>query len=136
MHFNCIQSQRGRAPGSRGEGFADAIEASGIELFGWNLAVFLRHGRWRVRLPSPFGNRDLLTTIPWNIARCLAARVSQLNGDTNLRVAPDRGDYARNGCLSVVIPDTEAARRDAAGGFNGGCLYAQQGRARDGQGAG
>ncbi len=61
--------------------------------------------------------------------------MGQLHGDTDLRVAPDRGDYARNGCLSVVIPDAETARRDAAGGFNGGCLYAQHCGARHGQAA-
>jgi hypothetical protein len=61
--------------------------------------------------------------------------MSQLDGNTGLRKTPDGCNDARNGGLTVVIPDSQASGRDPTGGFDGSCLDEDHGGARHRQAA-
>ena len=82
------------------------------------------------RLPAALGERDLLAAIPRPVARSLAAGMGELHRDRDLRMLAHRGQDRLQRRFGGVVPQAEAARRDAADRLHMGGLDAEHRRAR------
>ena len=122
---------------SRSARLADATNASrmrakpgGIERQRRDFAFLVRHRRRRLRLPAAFGNRNLLPAVPRRVARRLAAGMRELHRHGDLGMLAHRGEDRLQRGFGGVVPQAEAARRDAADRFDVGGLDAEHRGAR------
>ena len=100
---------------------------------GARLALLVRHGGRADRLPAAFGLRDQLPAVPWHVARTLAAGMGELHRDRGLRMLAHRGEDRLQRRFGGVVPQPEAARRDAADILDMGRLDAEHRGARQRQ---
>ena len=84
-------------------------------------------------LPAAFGQRDQLAAVPRRVARCLAAGMRELHRHRGLRMLAHRGEDRLQRGFGGVVPQAEAARRDAADRLHRGGLDAEHRRARQRQ---
>ena len=87
----------------------------------------------RLRLPAAFGDRDQLPAVPRRVARRLAAGMGELHRHRGLRMLAHRGQDRLQRGFGGVVPQPEAARRDAADRLHSGGLDAEHRGARQRQ---
>ena len=125
MQLERVDAEPLGALGGRDEGVADARQARRVERERRRLALLVRHGGRPHRLPAAFGNRDQLPALPRPVARALAAGMGELHRHRDLRVLAHRGQDRLQRGFGGVVPQAEAARRDAADRLHMGRLDAE-----------
>ncbi len=133
MQLDGVDAEPHRAPGRGDERLAHALEALCVEGERRQFTVLVRQRGRRFRLPAAFRERDLLAAVPRRVARSLAAGMRDLHRHRDFRMLAHRGEDRLQRGFGGVVPQPEAARRDAADRLDMGGLDAEHRRARQRQ---
>jgi hypothetical protein len=118
----------------RDEGIAHAREVVAVQCGRRVLALLVRDRRRRDRLPPVrVAGQDLRAALPRNLRRGLAAGMRQLDGDGHVGPAPNALQGTGNRRFRRIVPESHVGIGDPSVGQDGGRLYGQQRRAREGK---
>ena len=134
MQFERVDAEAIGASGRRDEGVAHPLQALRVERQRRQLALLARQREGASGSASPaLGERDLLAAVPWRVARSLAAGMRSRIATAAFEILAHRGQDRPQRGFGGVVPQPEAARRDAAARLDMGGLDAEHRRARQRQ---